>query len=216
MKYLFSIFLFLISFSLSATEVVSFDQNKWESLQYSDIKPNKVNFSKQSMTIQVDKSASPIFYKVNQAKAYKEVIIEAQISSTLKLKQSEQGAKGNDDFSLRIGLVHQGKKHLGFMQKKLASPWIKKLYSLAPPKIGVSHVEFLTIYQDNRLKNKKISKSSNGMIVENFVVEQPKNGIIKTTLKIPSNKPVLALWINSDGDDTQSRFTVKINKLILR
>lgn len=216
MKNTLIIMLLLSTFSVkvNANETVSFKKNQWEVLQYSKIKPNSVNFTNQSMTIAVNQSASPVIYRIKSPKIVKEIVLDADIMGALKLKNTQQGTKGNDDFSLRIGLVYQGDKRLGFLQKKIAPPWVKKLYSMAPKNVGVSNVEFFGVYQDKRLANQR--KADSELFIDNFIIEQPKNGKIQTTIKVNSNKPVLALWVNSDGDDTNSAFKVKINKLVLK
>ncbi len=216
MKYTLAFFILLSPFlaNVSAEELISLNKDKWEILQYSSIKPNVVDSNKQSLIIRVDESAAPIFYRLKKPKVVNEIVLDAEVMGDLKLNKSKQGAKGNDDFSLRIGLVYQGEKRLGFFQKQMAAPWVKKLYSLAPKNIGVSHVEFFTVFQDKRLANTK--NTSSDLMVDSFVIEQPSNGKIQTTIKVPSNKTVMALWVNSDGDDTKSKFAVKINKLMLR
>lgn len=199
-----------------ASEVIDLSKNKWEVLQYSGIKANQVSFNNKSMTIKVNQSAGPLVYKLSKPRAIKEIIIDANVLGKLKLKKTQQGEKGNDDFSLRIGLVYQGKKRLSFMQKTMAAGWIKKLFSLAPKTLGVSHVEFFTVYQDKRLANTKRIHPLSDLMVENFVIQQPKNGKLKATFKVPSNKTALALWISSDGDDTKSAFSVRLNNLVLK
>ena len=216
-----TILLFIILISpvfaeAKADEAIVFSKEKWEILEYSGIKPNKVDFKNQSLTIGVNQSAGPLVYRLKKPQVIKEIVIDAELLGALKLKKSQQGAKGNDDFSLRIGLVYQGKKRLGFIQRQIAANWIKKLFSLAPKNIGISHVEFFSVYQDKRLAKAKRTHPLSELLVENFVIERPKNGKLKTTIKVPSNKTTLALWISSDGDDTKSAFTVKLNKLTVR
>lgn len=213
----FVISLLLISTSLTyANETVSFTPNKWEVLQYSGIKANQVNFNNNAMTIKVNQSAGPLVYQLNKPQVVKEIIIDADILGKLKLNKTKQGDKSNDDFTLRVGLVYQGKRKLGFMQKQMAPGWIKKLFSLAPKNLGVSHVEFFTVFQDQRLANTKRTHPLSDLLVENFVVQQPANGKLKTRFTVPSNKTALAVWISSDGDDTKSAFSVRLNQLILK
>ncbi len=217
MKYFvtFFVLLHLIFSNAHAREAVQMTQNKWEVLQYSGIKANQVNFNNNTMTIKVNQSAGPLVYRLNKPQVVKEIILDADILGKLKLNKSKQGEKGNDDFSLRVGLVYQGKRRLGFMQKQVAAGWIKKLFSLAPKNLGVSHVEFFTVFQDKRLANSKRVHPLSDLLVENFTVQQPNNGKLKVSFKVPSNKTALAVWISSDGDDTKSAYSVRLNQLIL-
>lgn len=201
----------------NSTEVVSFSKDKWQVLAYSGIKPNTVIFTDKSLTINVDQSASPLIYPITKPKIFKEVTIDADLIGTLKLNANkQQGSKGNDDFTLAIGVVYQGSKKLGFFKRQMAAAWVKKLFTLAPKNVGVSHVEFYMVYQDKRLANLNLVKKKSDLIVDNYIIAQPKNGKITTTIKILADKKVLALWLASDGDDTKSKFKIKINELILR
>lgn len=213
---LFLILLFLNVTHANATETVSFSKDKWTKLKYPNIKQNGVEFNKQSMTIIVDKSSSPLIYPFQKPKQLREIEIDADIIGTLKLDNNKlQGVKGNNDFTLRIGLVYQGDKKLGFFKRKLAPAWVKTLFSLIPNNIGVSHVRFFNVFQDKRLENDKPYKKKPKFFFHSYDIDQ-KKGRIKAKIKIPSNKNILGLWINSDGEDTKSKFKVKINKFILK
>ena len=206
----------IVASNAHADESVQMTKDKWEVLQYSGINANQVNFNNNSMTIKVNQSAGPLVYKLSKPQVVKEIIIDANIMEKLKLNKNKQGEKGNDDFSLRVGLVYEGKKRLGFMQKQVAAGWIKKLFSLAPKNLGISHVEFFTVFQDKRLVNSNRVHPLSELLVENFVVQQPANGKLKARFKVPSNKTALAVWISSDGDDTKSAFSVLLNQLVLK
>lgn len=216
----FLLFLVLLLATLSqanASEVISFSKDKWTQLEYDNVIQNKVEYHNQSITIHVDQSSSPLIYPLGKPAKFKEIEIDAELMGTLKLASNKlQGTKGNNDFTLRIGLVYQGDKKLGFLKRKVAPAWVKKLFSLVPKNTGVSHVRFFNVFQDKRLESDTPYKKKPKFFFHSFDIEQAKNGKIKATIKVPSNKNVLGLWINSDGNDTKSKFNVKINKLILR
>ena len=205
--------------NVTAAENISLNKNKWEVLQYSGIKANQVSSVNNSLKIVVDNSAGPLVYRLSKPQVIKNIRLDADLIGALSLKKDEpQGNTGNDDFALRIGLVYQGKKRLGFMQKAMAPAWVKKLFSLAPPNIGISHVEFFTVYQDNSLANKKRTHPLSELLIENYVIKPAANGKIKTNIPVPKNtrsndQNVVAIWISSDGDDTQSKYSVNLNHL---
>ncbi len=200
----------------NASETVSFSKDKWTKLKYPNIKQNLVEFNQQSMTINVDQSSSPLIYPFDKPGQFKEIKIDADIIGTLNLDNNKlQGVKGNNDFTLRIGLVYQGDKKLGFMKRTVAPAWVKKLFSLIPKNTGVSHVRFFNVFQDKRLESDKPYKKKPKFFFHSYDIEQVNNGKIKAKIKVPSDKKILGLWINSDGDDTKSKFKVKINKLNL-
>ncbi len=200
----------------NSSETVLFSKDKWTKLKYPNIKQNLVEFNQQSMTINVDQSSSPLIYPFDKPGQFKEIKIDADIIGTLNLDNNKlQGVKGNNDFTLRIGLVYQGDKKLGFMKRTVAPAWVKKLFSLIPKNTGVSHVRFFNVFQDKRLESDKPYKKKPKFFFHSYDIEQVNNGKIKAKIKVPSDKKILGLWINSDGDDTKSKFKVKINKLNL-
>ncbi len=213
---LFLILLFSTISPTNASETVSFSKDKWTKLKYPNIKQNLVEFNQQSMTINVDQSSSPLIYPFDKPGQFREIKIDADIIGTLNLDNNKlQGVKGNNDFTLRIGLVYQGDKKLGFMKRTVAPAWVKKLFSLIPKNTGVSHVRFFNVFQDKRLESDKPYKKKPKFFFHSYDIEQVNNGKIKAKIKVPSDKKILGLWINSDGDDTKSKFKVKINKLNL-
>ncbi len=187
----------------------------WEILQYSKIKPNKIEFTEEGIVIQVNGSASPLIFPLKEPLNIEEISFSLKIDGDIKLVGKTQGEKVTDDFVFRLGLVYEGDKTLNFLQRKLAANWIQRLFNLAPKGTGVQNIQFYNVYSDDRLKGKKRQHPLSELIEENFVFKKPENGELSASFKPNQQAKVLALWISSDGDDSGSQFQVSIKEIVI-
>lgn len=217
-QFLFVLF-FVFSFSVTADEleeVISFKEDRWQVLKYSSLKPNEVKFSSEEIELKVDSSSSPLIYPFDRAKKLKKIYASVNVQGKLKLKKEiKQGEKGYDDFLFRLGLVYEGEQTLSFFKRQFAPKWVRTLFSLAPKGTGVDHIHFYNIYSDERLKNSSRKHPQTELITEEFVSFAAATGNYEIDLPLTKNldKKVLALWVSSDGDDTNSAYSVKIKKI---
>ena len=189
----------------------------WELHTFSSVQANQVSFSNLGMLFDVNASASPIIYPLPEGKSINEVSLRAEIYGYLNLDGKSQGEKNADDFVLRLGLVHAGEKQLNFLQRSIAPGWINRLYELAPDDTGISHIEFYNVYSDRSLSGKSRIHPLSDLMLENFITPRPTDSNrVVMQFKPESDKPVLALWISIDGDDTKSNYQVLLKELRLK
>ena len=81
---------------------------------------------------------------------------------------------------------------------------------------GIKHILFFNVYSDLRLKDQFRKHPRSDLLLEKFVIPEPKDGKIDITIPVSSDSQVLALWISCDGDATESQYTVEIEALQLR
>ena len=197
-------------------EVTLQSEEGWEILTFSGTKANQVSFSEQGMLIAVDQSASPLIFPLPVAKTISEVSLQLEINGYLNLDGNNQGEKDADDFIFRLGLVHAGDRQLNFLQRSVAPAWIRRLYELAPDNTGISHIEFYNVYSDRQLAGKSRIHPRSDLMLENFISQRPADSNqLAMTFKPESAKPVLAIWLSIDGDDTGSSYQILLKELIL-
>ncbi len=204
----------LLTINVFALEV-SFNKIDWQVLSYSGITPNQFQFEKSHLKLKIDKSASPLIYPLKKPINVKELSFKGRVQGQLNLKE-KQGEKGSDDFLLRVGLVYEGEQTLNWFQKKIAASWIIKLFELAPSGTGVSHIQFYNIYSDDRLNGVSRTHPLSELIKESMVAKVDNQQEFEVKINIEQKRKVLAIWISSDGDDTNSQFEVLINSLSLQ
>lgn len=207
----------IYSTNLYAAEVpLDLDRPNWQTLEYKGIPANTVRQTDDVVKIGVNASASPLIYVFDQPQSLKQIQVKGEIIGNLpgipnELKQGEQGA---DDFAFRIGLVIAGTKRLNFAQKLIAADWVTTLYDLAPEGEGIDHVQFLNLANPGTTTwNQRVHPLSKGLFVETIVNKIHPNENFELNYTLPEATRVLALWISSDGDDTASSYTVKLNNI---
>ena len=200
-----------------ASVLVPFDSNQWHSLRYRSIPSNVVQFFKERILIKVKNSASPLIYPMtNQPLLLTGIAIEGKIDRLIHISTpQQQGKQGLDDFILRFGLVLMGHKRLNWFQRSIAPEWIIKMYDLAPKNQGIDHIYFLNAVQSPTLLNVKRTHPLSEYIKEHYVWLMNKSGEFSYSYRFPKPKQTAALWISSDGDDTQSEFNLEIKKISL-
>ncbi len=202
---------------LWAVLVIPLDhQGSWEVLKYRNIKPNIIEFSSEGLRIGVDQSASPVIYPLKSAVGVKGFEAKGKLEGDLKIPDGyKQGVEKGDDFSLRVGLVLSGQKRLSRWQSLVAPQWIKRLHALAPPSGGIDHIEFFNVIKDPSLTGQSRTHPKSELLIENFMVTPDSSGEFEMKKSFLPSKEVIALWLSSDGDDTASKFLVKIKSLNL-
>lgn len=186
----------------------------WKLLTYDKIPSHQVEYSEDGLDIKVKKSAAPLIYRLPQVTSVSEIKVQGSLAGHLKLT-GQQGDKNNDDFILRVGLVVAGEKKMNWVQRAMAPKWLRELYDVAPKDSGIDRIEFYNIVQDGKIFSKERRHPKSDLIHENFVWKMESEGEFSFSQKLKQPINVLAVWISSDGDDTQSDFELKLSNLIL-
>lgn len=192
---------------------VDLDVQQWEQVNYRKIKANTVNTVNGHMVINVDQSSSALVYPFAKAKKIKGLNIDAQMKGEINYQDKIPGSMGADDFPLRIGLIEQGSNTLNFFQKTLAPQWLKKLNAFSANYGGLNQVYTLLFYTqspDFEQREHPLSKYFYEVSLAQF-----KNGELKYRYKFDQPTQNIGLWISTDGDDTQSKFSITIHHLEL-
>lgn len=192
------------------------DAARWEALAFRKIPANEVSFGPDGMTLRINGSASPLVHGLETPARVSRVRVRGHWSGALTLPQgSVQGDEGADDFVLKLGLVESGDQTLNWFERKLAAPWIRTLFELAPTGSGVRRIHFLsTTMQADQLERSRVHPLSD-LLYETRVALLEEPGAFEMDVILPEPAQVLALWISSDGDDTASRFTLHLDSITL-
>ena len=190
------------------------NSDQWDFFEYSRIKPNTYKFSPQGLMIDIQRSASPLFYRFDeplyissfQAKAK---IFNINIEKIAALTQE----KRLSDSPFRVGFVLSGARKLGPFERMIAPTWVKKIFELAPPEVGISHVDFFSTAWHTADLNKKQERGYENLIHESWQAVVEPTGEINMRQKTHFSAPILALWISADGDDLGIDYQVQIQSL---
>jgi hypothetical protein len=193
------------------------DAKDWVHLTYRNIRPNRVEFGHEGMSIIVDQSSSPLIYKFEQPFRLAGLAVEGSWRGQLKIPDGKtQGETSADDFVIKLGIVVAGDKRLNWFQKRVAAPWILSLYELAPEGSGISSIRFYSTTQQAELLGTSRTHPLSNLIYEERVLYLDSPGPFKLVTSFDEPTEAVALWISSDGDDTGSAFQVSIDGITLR
>lgn len=187
----------------------------WKRVDYANIPAHQVTRESTTMRIQIENSASPIVHTFHKPVWVTGVDVDASVKGSLIQipKGIKQGQKSADDAVLRLGLIVRGDKKLNWLQRKIAPRWLLKLEKLMPQNYGINHVQFISTCLQKDLLHKKRTHYLDSSLKEECVTLLEKVGPFTLSKKWTQPLQVLGVWIATDGDDTQSRFELKINSI---
>jgi hypothetical protein len=183
----------------------------WHSLAFSKIKPNTVKFSAEGLTIEVRSSSSPLFYKFPETLRLKKLAAEGTLSDLPQLKKGDEESQDLEDVSLRIGLVEPSPEPPSWLNKLLSPQWIKDILS-AFPDTGIKKIRFFNLSQRKNPGFFRVNPDTD-LIEETVIKKQTTSGKFKIEYAFPSPVPAAALWIQPDGDDTNSNFDLRLKRM---
>ncbi len=116
-----------------------------------------------------------------------------------------------DDYALRLGLVTEGEKRLNWFTRLFAANWIKQLNSLSPDR-GLGKVIFLVLSQKREIGD-RTSIGSGDKMEEIIAGNVSGTGPFQIDWDISEAPVVSALWVQPDGDNSKSSFTMTLNRI---
>jgi len=184
--------------------------DSWLHLKFGQVRQNRVSFSYAGIKIKVDKSSSPLFFRLDEPKKVRMVTVKGKLKG---LPTPPKPAETEKDFPLRVGLVLQGNDPLSWLERLFAPGWLKKVLDVSPG-VEVEKVVFFNISQTTEIGAKWPDPDM--PFIEERVVSQVKvPGPFTLEQQVEPLPPALAIWIQADGDDTQSTFEIEITEINL-
>lgn len=200
-----------------AADVPVADRGAWKNLSYSSIPPNEVSVSDGALLIAVNESASPLIHGFDEPRVLTGITIVATYSGGLRIPDDATQGDGNaDDFVLKAGVVESGEQTLNWLQRRIAADWIKRLHELAPEDSGIRRINFLSTTQSRALLGTSRTHPLSDLLYEQRLTLVEAPGEFRITHRFPEPVEALGLWLSSDGDDTNSSFEVRIEKITLQ
>lgn len=169
-------------------------------LKYKDIRPNEIKLEK-NVEISVNKSASPLFYQLPVSRKISSLRIAGNIDIKKAIVINE-----NDSY-FQLGIIYEGDYRPNGFVKKFLPEWIVSVLNLSPDK-GLSEIEFLEV-SDGRIIDKKDNIRDIDLVFKN--VAKIENGKFSFEYT-PKDKKILGFWFRSDGDDSEAKFNLRIEK----
>ena len=192
------------------------EQGKWQVLQFSRLPPHRLRFSPAGLEIEVDKSAMPLIYPLPAPVRVAAVRVVGRVEGSLSLPPQRQGEERFDDYAFRIGLVEPGERTLSFLERPFAAAWVRKLFDLAPRGGGISRIHFFNVGAERSHIGRRRQHPASELLREEVVAVPRADGRFDFEHRLDPPLATLALWLSADGDDSGSRFTVRLERIELR
>lgn len=170
-------------------------------LEYRKIKPNKTTLGT-PIIIQVNQSASPLFYKIN--KPLKTLKVSGKVNIQKKI------AAGKDDVYFSVGIINKGDYKPNFLTKKLLPQWLKTIVNINT-EVGVGKIQFYEA-SPKGIKTDKVKKYSDIVMHHKTHTQLGPDGSFSVDIS-GLQSYVLGLWFRAEGDDSGAIFDVQINSL---
>lgn len=186
-------------------------ESGWNELKFGKIPANQVAFSNDKITVQVDKSAGPLLFKLDQIKNVEAIRVEFEVEGQLAGTPAKNFP---EDSYLRFGLVATGERTINKLQMLFAPDWVKKLFELSPKGVGLDKIYFFGVSENVEAVGLERLNPKSDLIFEKIVTSlKQSNGVLEH--KLQKSLPTAAIWVSIDGDDSKSNFKTLIKKISL-
>lgn len=201
-------FLFL-SFTAALTQPES-----WRDLRFDRVTPNKITFPDSQIAIEVAQSASPLLHLFPTRKNVTTLRVTGTVSGNWNVPMGESWAKSPDDALLRIGLIENGSRRLNPLERIAAPGWIKEIETLsASVADGIGTIRCFHLMPADKWIGETRENPNASIFFEKIVAAPDEKGAFSIIVQLEEPVDTLGLWLLSDGDDSESEFTVKIDEI---
>jgi hypothetical protein len=191
----------------------------WTQLQFNKIPANTVSVKDGKIHAAIKSSASPLIYRLPTIQTVTGLSWKVKVSGNMKSAEKAKKDAFEEDSYLRVGLVAAGAKKLGRLQRLVAPKWVKQLFDLSPPNVGLDKIYFFNLSQNPSLLNQSRNHPKSELMTEKVIaIKQTDVSEVNSEVNVdfPTPLPVAALWLSMDGDDTKSEFEVTLDEIVLK
>lgn len=164
------------------------------------------------LEISVDKSSSALIKAFSDIKKIDTISFQWRKSGELKIIDSKhEQSKRGDDAYLRVGLIISGEAPF---IPNFVSPWINKVSDyLKLPSDRMIHLIPGSINHPGTSWGNPYVKNIKSISVAGKLT---KDGWEKVSYSFAESKDIVGIWLQSDGDDTKSKFKSYLKDLTIK
>ena len=196
-------------FADTSSETILLQKNAFEHISFRKIKPNVHTFFNQQLQIDVNNSASFLMQAFDHIKPVNRVYFEWRsegLPQTKNAKHEEQ--REGDDAVFKLGLLLKSEDSL---PNPFIPSWMKHVESLL--KFPSENMIYLVANAKHETGKKWVNPYNKRVNMISIDGITDKQGWQHTSYQFETPVDVVAIWLMSDGDNTDSRFTVHIKNI---
>lgn len=179
------------------------DPSVFLDLKYKKIKPNIVNIEKE-ISIDVQSSASPLFVKLPEVKALKEISIKGSTEIKKEITNFQ------DDAYFQVGIIYKGRYRPGSFVRRFLPEWLLTVLNLNR-KHGVGRIDFHSVSMRGQEINKTSKIRDIRMKFKTAAYFNDKNEF--ELVITPRQEEVLGIWLRADGDQSRAQFKTHLSNI---
>lgn len=207
----FAFFIATNAFSEPQVTPYNFLKENSQEISFSDIPKTIYELQTDGLKFQVKNSSSALIFPFKKIQTISGVKFSWQTIGKLSVKNVEQlQSKKGDDAYIRVGLILHGKApSIPFF----APSWIKMISKSLMH--SSDKIEYLTITNVGKKNLQWVSPYADSISSMQVDVATGDKDQGEVSVEFKAQKKVVGLWIQSDGDNTQSQFKGAISSLQL-
>lgn len=201
---------------LTAAITLSLGQGNWEELRFDRVPANEVEFGEDSLSIAVEKSASPLVRVHHGSARVRKVTVTGRVEGTLAVLPDQHGEHGFDDALLRVGVIVPGGKRLNVIQRRLAPEWLRRIDAMFGERAGgVGEIRSALLVPHEEWLGKARRNPDIDLFHDRMMSSPGADGRFRMTLEFEDPPEVCGFWLLADGDDTGSSFRVWVEEFVV-
>jgi len=197
-------------------EIIPLQEENFEHIEFSRIKSNHHLFHDQQLQINVDGSASFLMQAFSHIRQVHHVIFEWSSDGVPQIKNAEhEEQRQGDDAVFKLGLLL---KTADAFPNPFLPPWMKRVETLLnfPSENMIYLVVEAKHSTGERWANPYNKRATMVSIASTNVSTDNKRDWKQASYRFDVPVDVVALWLMSDGDNTNSNFTVHIKNIRMK
>lgn len=202
--------------SMGATNAISIpltNVSGWHPLDAVANRPGSALFGTNGLRLNVNADGVSMVHMLPRQITVSGLRVVGRLSGQMKNTAKGKTDDRPKDFYLRIGLIEPGQRRLSWLKRMLAPDWVEEMEALVPKTVGLGRITFHSFGSDPG-KNGRTWKGKFG-IRDRQLGTLVDGTEFNATVAIPEGAPVMAIWVFADGDGTDSRFQVQLQRLEL-
>lgn len=194
--------------------LIPLGESDWVLVSFDKAAPNHVDFGESLLKITVDDSASALLGKIAPGTRVTRLVISGRVEGRLNLPSGSVWEEGFDDSILRVGLIERGERKLSRLQSALAPDWLRQVEAqFRDSGDGVGMIRSLLLMPESTLVGKTRINPGAKMFHERIVAAPEEDGTFRMMAEFDPPVDAIGLWLQADGDDTDSSFAVVVEEL---
>lgn len=192
-----------------SSEVILLQADNFEHIEFRRIKPSRYSFRNQQLRVEVNDSASLLMQAFDTERQINRISFEWRGEGEPQIKNSQHEEKRQgDDAVFKLGILLKAGDSL---PNPFLPSWMKRVEKLL--KFPSENMIYLVVNAKHAVGEKWVNPYNKRVTMIAVDSIENKQGWQQSSYRFEQPVNVVALWLMSDGDNTNSSFTAHIKNI---